>query len=315
MAGFSQVDHQRAAVTVGEGPCLHQVFVADGVGRVGGNGRGDQRVALPGVHKALDAGHRRGVIGAVRGRKINQDLAQQAPQAGTGHLFGHRLLEVIHVADGADATTNQFGQGQPGASPYEGRIDVHRLGGEDRVLEPIIEILIVGEAAEQGHRHMGMTVDQARDHGPAGRVDPFAGAMGRFHFSPRAHGHDATAIDGDCPVGEHTAVAIHGHHDAARHQQIHRAGWGLGGGFGRHRMGTSWHGVPVSVNSLVPWLGASTRSLAVLDRNRTAPLTAGPGAGRHLVAAAPGPTAATGCGCCSPFWPAGSRHGTRRCAG
>ena len=63
--------------------------------------------------------------------------------------------------------------------------DVLGLGGEDEVLQPVLQTAVVGDASEERHRRVGMGVDEAWDDrlianiNGRGRVGPLVGSEQR----------------------------------------------------------------------------------------------------------------------------------------
>ena len=217
---FRKMDDQGAGPINSEGLGFDQMIIRHGVRGMGSDRRRDQRVPLPAIHETRDAGHGGGMVGGIGSREVDQDLTQQPPQPRGRQLLGYRHLVVVHIADGGDAAADQLGDAQASATTHERLIHVHRLSGEDRVLQPIIEILIVGQAAEQGHRQMGMAIDQAGDHRAAAGIDALDGPEGRLDLLPLADRHDLPRRDRHGPIGNHTPLFIHRHHQATGDNRV-----------------------------------------------------------------------------------------------
>ena len=70
-------------------------------------------------------------------------------------------------------------------------------------LQPVHERQIVGQSAHQGHRRVGVQVDQARDQDVIGQVHMLARREAGACFTAGQNGQNATFVDGDCVVGQH----------------------------------------------------------------------------------------------------------------
>ena len=130
-------------------------------------------------------------------------------------------LEVVHISISGNATANHLGHAQARAPLDEVLGDVLGLGGEDVFLQPIIEGVVVGEAAEQAHGCVGVPVDQAgQDQCAACVLYRFPGLIPGFDSGSLANRGDRPVADGDCAVFDHTAVCIHSDERAAADEKV-----------------------------------------------------------------------------------------------
>jgi hypothetical protein len=77
------------------------------------------------------------------------------------HALGGNLREEIHVREAGDATFDLLGDGQVGAVADKILVDPFGFGWPDVVFQPGHQRQVVGQAAEQGHRRMSVSIDQA----------------------------------------------------------------------------------------------------------------------------------------------------------
>src|SRR5262249_57211440 len=110
-------------------------------------------------------------------------------------------LEVVHVDERGGATLDHLETGQPSPRAYELLVHVLGLGGEDRLLEPLLERGVVGEASKEDHRRVRVRVDEAPDYGSSRGVDraPRPGLAGGGLGGPRRPGGGAAGRRGAPP--------------------------------------------------------------------------------------------------------------------
>ena len=152
---------------------LLQGRIAGRVGRVRRQAEGDQRIVADAVAQAealLQVAVR---VGSVGGGEIDHDEAGGDALMRRQGRLDRRAGEEIHVVEAGDAALQHLDAGQPGAVLDELGRRPFRLGRPDVFLQPGHQRQIVGEAAQQAHRGVGVQVDQARDEGVAGQAIAF----------------------------------------------------------------------------------------------------------------------------------------------
>ncbi|HEY6002518.1 MAG TPA: hypothetical protein VIV57_06555, partial [Anaeromyxobacter sp.] len=92
-------------------------------------------------------------------READDGLAQHAAQAGGLCSFGDDLFEVVHVGESRRAAEHHFQRGEARAGADEIGRDVAGFGGEDELLEPVLQAHVVGDAAKERHGGVGVGVD------------------------------------------------------------------------------------------------------------------------------------------------------------
>ena len=151
----------RSVEFFGDHADFFQVFVAHGVGGMGAEGDFDAVMVLE-VAEQLDA-LTNGFVrraGAGNGEIENRDRDLCA-NAALMHALGGNLREEIHVREAGDATFDLLGDGQIRAVADKILVDPFGFGGPDVVFQPGHERQVIGQAAEQGHRRMSVSIDQA----------------------------------------------------------------------------------------------------------------------------------------------------------
>ena len=96
------------------------------------------------------------------------------------------------------------------------------------LLEPGVQRQVVGEAAKERHRDMGVGVDEAGDHQAPCGVDDSRATVGRSNLRARAERNDRIAVNRQRAVRQNGAALIHGDDDAAEHKDIGRDAIGTG---------------------------------------------------------------------------------------
>jgi hypothetical protein len=77
------------------------------------------------------------------------------------------------------------------------------LGWPDTLLEPTLEGQVVATAAHQGHRGVGMQIDQARDQQVSWPIDPNRIGIGDDRLIARQDRQDPAALESDRVPLEH----------------------------------------------------------------------------------------------------------------
>src|SRR5262249_61971696 len=90
-------------------------------------------------------------------------------------FLGNDVLVEVHVADGGDTGPRQLGDAEPAAPAHGLRLDETALSRPHVTLEPDVQRQVVGEATKQGHRDVGVAVDEPGDHQVARGVDDGGG--------------------------------------------------------------------------------------------------------------------------------------------
>jgi hypothetical protein len=159
-------------------------------------------------------------IGILRpgARKIDHDQ----PDAGT-HAGGRRgarghVREEVHVVETRDAATQHFRHGQLRAVMHELGVDPLPFRRPDVLCKPLHQRQVVGQAAQQAHRRMGVCVDQARYHQLIGQFMPGRGLVCRACLYRGQYGENAPLMHGDGMVFEQGIVRYYGG-DPAREDQ------------------------------------------------------------------------------------------------
>jgi hypothetical protein len=180
--------------------------------------RRDERIALPRFHVVAHVLDRR-VPGLVVGRgEIDERLAEDAAQAGGFRLAGDVGLEVVHVAERGGSAADHLDGGQPRPPLHKLPIHVLRFGREDEVREPVHQLAVVGDAAEERHRDVRVGVHEAGHYGHAVRTDRRLGFVFRVDFGGGADRDDGAVVDGNGAVLD--VGAGHGENGAARDQDV-----------------------------------------------------------------------------------------------
>lgn len=110
----------------------------------------------------------------------------------------------------------------PSVAPsLDGRGVHHRALGRPHPLEEALEVDTLGDAAQQGHRQVGVEVDQAGEREPAPTVDHLV-ALARLD---RADCGDDAVLDHDRDVAQHRVLGVDGDDDreVAQDEPAHEA--------------------------------------------------------------------------------------------
>ena len=159
---FQQVKADRNLIAIGQLLGILQQGRGAGIESVRLHENADQRIVGPFLDQSLciDQAFFRG--SEIRGREIEENLAQQASHPRLMSGLGSFILEDIHIAESGCAGFDHLGAGQEGPPVGQFGIDVFRFGGKDEVVQPVHQGHIVGDAPEAGHGRVGMAVDQSR---------------------------------------------------------------------------------------------------------------------------------------------------------
>ena len=148
-----------------------QRFLRTGVDRMRRGSGVNQRIALPLLQELLGVGEHRRVRLVVGSREVDEGFAQHAAHAGFLGLFRDGIFEVIHVREGGHAGTDLLSRGETRSPAHKFLGHVLGFGGENVLVEPVVERHVVVQAAEQRHRDVGVAVDEAGQNERVFRVD------------------------------------------------------------------------------------------------------------------------------------------------
>jgi len=93
--------------------------------------------------------------------------------------------------------------------------------GKIYFLKPFVEREVVGQSAKQAHRGVRVTVNQARHHNRAMRIDRLRGLESALDLGTRAYCDDRIAANGYRAVFNHSPLCVHGDDSSTGNQQIH----------------------------------------------------------------------------------------------
>ena len=145
-------------------------------------------------------------------RKEGDAAGEIGLDAGFRHGLGNRVAVVVHIRDRGRAEAEALGDREQGRG-LDGAVVQLRLAREDIVVEPGLQIVTVGIAAQQAHRQVGMAVDQTGHEDHALAVDDLFGT-----FLGRGLGDE-----GDLPVRD-----AHEGSEVDVHRLVHRDGGDVG---------------------------------------------------------------------------------------
>ena len=151
------------------------------------------------------------MIRRIEGRERLADDAAQARLIESPADLG---LVIIHVGDGGDAGLDGFERAEERAHAHHLRRHELALHGQHIAEQPVVHIL--AEAAEQGHRQMGMGIDHARHDHVAARIDD----LGPVHLRRLAGAErpDRAALDVDPPALDDAHRLVDGQQAGVRDQ-------------------------------------------------------------------------------------------------
>ncbi len=145
-----------------------------------------------------------------------------AAHAGFFGRLRRAILEVVHVDERGGARQHHLQARQARAPQYEIRRHVLGFRGEDKFVEPVLQLHVVGDAAEQRHGCVGVRVDQPRHQDVVRAVDMHARLKLFLDVGALAHSHDALAANSHRAVVNQVAMRIHGNHVARGINRIGR---------------------------------------------------------------------------------------------
>ena len=96
------------------------------------------------------------------------------------------------------------------------------------LLEPGVQRQVVGEAAEEGHRDVGVGVDETGYHQAPCGVDDSRSTVGGSDLRAGAERNDRIAVNRQRAVRQNGAALVHGDDDAAEHENVGRDAIGTG---------------------------------------------------------------------------------------
>ena len=179
-----------------------EAAVADRVRRVRCQAEVDQRLLQPALANGQALAQVVVGIAGVGGGEFEGGDAQGRAHAQFAGCLGAGVGIEIHVVEAGDAAAQHFGAGQAGAVEDELRRHVCRLGRPDVLLQPLHQWQVVGDAAQQAHRCVGVEIDQAGDQQMLAQDPMFRRLEAVAGFAGREQGDDTPLVDGDGVVFE-----------------------------------------------------------------------------------------------------------------
>ncbi len=185
---------------------LLQRLIGHGVGRVRGEGGGDQGIAMKLVMH-LDALVQVfvGVLRPYRG-KVDDDHAHHGAHAGMAGGTCCGIGEEIHIVEAGGTAAQHLGHGELGAVMDELLADPAPFRRPDVPVQPLHQWQVVGQTTHQGHGGMRMGIDETGDQGMARQF--------QFGFCPvlasrldtGQQGQYPTVINDDAVMFQHQIV-------------------------------------------------------------------------------------------------------------
>src|SRR3546814_188324 len=206
LRGLVQVQVHRHVQLVGQHADALEVRVVDRVRRVRRERGGDQRIVAPLVVDL--AGLVEILVVALRPRGGEVDHRQPDARAEAVALVdgGLHVGEEVVLVDAGGAAAEHLRDRQGDAVGDEVRADHRALDRPDVLLQPDLQRQVVGDAAQQRHRVVGVAVDEAGHQRAVRAADGLRRIEPRPRFRARQDGDDGAVADGDGVVLEDHAV-------------------------------------------------------------------------------------------------------------
>jgi len=139
---------------------LLQRRVGDGIGRMGCERGAQQRFVPECVVQFQPLVDVFVGAGGPGGGEVEHDQSQRCAHASFAHHLRGDIRKVIHVVKTGLAAADHLGTGQAHTTAAVVAADVGGFGGPDVMLQPVHQRAVVGQAAQQAHRRVGVGVDQ-----------------------------------------------------------------------------------------------------------------------------------------------------------
>ena len=199
--GLVQVHVHREIEALGKLVDPLERLVAHRVGGVRRERRRHQSIAPERVVHLESAREVRVPIRRPRGRHVEDDEAEHGAHPGVSRDLPHHVRKKVHVVETGGASPQHLDRGEAGAGSDEPFVHEPGLGRPDLLREPDVERQVVGEAPEQGHRGVGMGVDEPRYQRVCVEVHALAGGEPCVDL-----GRGAERGDGAAPHGERVVL-------------------------------------------------------------------------------------------------------------
>jgi len=209
-ARLGNVGEQRHVMLAGEGRAGPERFFCVGVRRMGGDGRRDQGMAFPVGDELACIGQTVLIAGGVRGGELENRLAEHGAHPYLSSGAGDFRFVVVHIREAGCAAADHLRAGQERAIVAEFRADKLAFNGHHISHEPDVEPQVIGQAAQKGHRHVRVGVDQARHDDLTATLDGLSGGIGCRDSLPGTNGCDGIAFDGNCAIRKNIVALVHG---------------------------------------------------------------------------------------------------------
>ena len=195
--GLVEVDVYREIEPLGDLSDAFERLVAHRVGGVRGERRRHQWIAPERFVHLESAGEVRVPIRRPGGRHVEDDEAEHGPDPRIPRNLPHHVRKEVHVVETGGSTHQHLGHRETCSGPDEPFIHEPGLGRPDVLREPHVQRQIVGQTPEQGHRGVGMSVDESGYERVPVEVDAFAGGEPRVDLIRGAERGDGAGPDGE----------------------------------------------------------------------------------------------------------------------
>ncbi len=198
-----------------------QDFGRAGVGGVGGDGRHDEGVVFPALDKITGDGQAFLVGISIGAGELEHRFGAKGAHAGLGGGFGDVLFKVVHIRKAGDAAADHLRAGHLRAQAYKFGRDEFTFNRHHVTHQPHIQAQIVRQAAQEGHGHVGVGVDQAGHEGFTAAIDHLSGGVLGLKGFLGADGDDGIAPDGHGAGFILAEGLIHSEDQGVRQQNIY----------------------------------------------------------------------------------------------
>ena len=156
----------------------------------------------------------------VGGGPLHDRLGAHRPHPRLGCCLGNHVLVIVHVGKAGYAGADHLGARQQRPPPAELGADKLALHRQHIAKQPHVEPQVVGQPAQQAHRHVTVGIDQTGEDGRTLAIHH----LGRLPFGRdrlrSSHGDDLAILNSNCAPGNDLAQGVHRDYQAISEQDV-----------------------------------------------------------------------------------------------
>jgi hypothetical protein len=148
----------------------------------------------------------------IGGGPFHHCLGTDGTHPGIGDRSRHFMFVIVHIGKAGHSRSDHLGAGEQSPPAAEFGADELALHGQHVAEKPHIKPKVIGQTSQQAHRHVGVSVDQARQDRRTFAVNHVRGFPRSQDLVSRPDCHDVTPSYSNSALGDKIPKGVHGYH-------------------------------------------------------------------------------------------------------